>query len=64
MTKYRITKRIEETECDECGYPLFTDDTAYMSDDERHVYCSKACAGEEVGAQAQPARVDCNGWSI
>jgi hypothetical protein len=45
MIKYTIKRRDEETECCYCAYPLFIGDTAYMSADERNVYCSKACAG-------------------
>lgn len=44
MTKYTITRRDEETECSYCAYPLYIEDTAYMSDDERRVYCSRVCA--------------------
>ncbi len=43
MTKYTIKKRNEETECCYCGYPLYVEDTAYLSKDERRVYCSKVC---------------------
>jgi len=43
MTTYTIKRRDEETECSDCAYPLFIDDKAYMSKDEKSVYCSKTC---------------------
>jgi len=66
MTKYRINKADEETECSECGYPLYVGDEAWMSKDEREVYCSTACArraepneAPKVKAQPTAVRIGC-----
>jgi len=44
-TWYKISRRTEETECDECGYPLYIGDRAYMAPDG-YVYCSRACQND------------------
>ncbi len=43
---YTIYNRLEETQCNNCGCPLYTDDKAYQSEDTGDVYCSKKCAAE------------------
>ena len=58
MTKYTIKRRDEETECCYCAYPLFIDDTVYMSADEREVFCSKACAGAEEPKRSSMIEAD------
>jgi hypothetical protein len=64
MTTYTIKKRDEETECSYCAYPLYIEDKAYMSDDERNVYCSKVCAGEIEREEGQPRGVRVGGFDV
>jgi Zn-finger protein len=40
---YRINGRLEETDCDWCGCPLFHGDTAVQDGDTWSVYCSRTC---------------------
>jgi hypothetical protein len=44
MNTWHIIRHGEECECEECGYPLYTGDSAYYTDDYGHVFCGKACA--------------------
>jgi hypothetical protein len=43
MPKYTIADRTEETDCNNCGWPLYVGDTAYSDEGEQHVFCSRAC---------------------
>ncbi len=43
MEAYTIHDKAEETECDHCGYPLYTGDDAIMDYDTLKVYCSETC---------------------
>lgn len=46
LQTYTIYNRLEETQCNNCGYPLYIDDKAFQSEDSGDVYCSKKCAAE------------------
>ena len=47
LGKYTIRDRSEETQCDQCGYPLYVGDAAYMSADG-YVFCTKSCGKEHA----------------
>jgi hypothetical protein len=38
---YLIRHHSEETDCDQCGCPLYVADTVYTSDDD--CFCSQSC---------------------
>lgn len=41
--RYTIGNSGEETNCDTCGCPLYTGDSAYESANEDAVFCSTGC---------------------
>lgn len=45
LTKYTIRDYAEETACEQCGYPLYPGDIAYLAS-SGSTYCSKVCAGK------------------
>lgn len=47
LRRYVIAALSEETECDECGYPLYVGDDAYvMKEDDGRTFCTRSCARE------------------
>ena len=53
MKKYMVNDITQETSCDLCGAPIRVGNTAYASDDEINVYCSKECYNEGEGIQEE-----------
>ena len=55
VSQYIIKGRMEETECEHCGCPLFNMDTAYYWEkDDARSYCSKSCAARRESRAGQP----------
>ena len=40
---YRITRPDEETECENCGCPLYVGDNAYPGPFQARIYCGNDC---------------------
>ena len=58
VSQYVIKGRMEETDCDHCGCPLYNMDTAYyLKEDDGHSYCSKSCASRrnDVVMRVEPS---------
>lgn len=51
---YTVNGIAEETECNDCGAPILTNDEVFTSDDEARVYCSESCA--DSGEREQESR--------
>ena len=46
---YKIKDRYQETDCEYCGYPLYTGDTAYQAESTviSGIYCTLSCARKD-----------------
>ena len=54
--KYKIKDRYQETDCEYCGYPLYTGDTAYQAESTviSGIYCTLSCARKDQEQNTAP----------